>query len=162
MCVFIFHAGFLPVLTMGITEHEKQLIEKYTQEAFQLPRDEAIKKITMAYKHAQEMGNQFTIRACATNLGAMYISSGRKEDAEKGLKYLDEARPPDGCADSASNGDLFFNMGLAYEVLKSYKRANDYFEKAWSEYKKERDNLSMEIDTLKRLIKVKHMANIFP
>ena len=132
----------------------KQLIEKYTFEAARLSNYEALEKYDKAYTQAKKLGNAFTIRACAANLGAMYVSLGKKDEAEKGLKYLKEATPPEGMADGVSNGDLFFNFGLAYKVLGRFRAAGSSFQQALQEYRKERDNINMEIETLKQLIQV--------
>ncbi|KAK7486792.1 hypothetical protein BaRGS_00021939 [Batillaria attramentaria] len=139
---------------MRMDEHIKRHIEKYTDEASRLAQHEALKKYTMAYEQAKELGNPFTLRACSANLAAIHIKSGKAEDAEKGLRYLEEAVPPEGKTDGASNGDLYFNMGLACQVLRRFRDASSHFEKAWHEYKSERDNLAMEIDSLKRLVQV--------
>ena len=94
------------------------------------------------------------MRACQTNLGAAYIRLGRKEEAQKGLDLLAQAKPPDGVRDATSNGDLYFNQALGYQVLGRYREATHYLEQAWTDYHTERDNLGMEIETLKRLVQV--------
>ena len=139
---------------MRMDQHIKQLIEKYTFEAARLSHYEALERYNMAYAQAKELGNAFTIRACAANLGAMYVSLGKKAEAEKGLKYLKEATPPEGTADCVSKGDLFFNFGLAYKVLGRFREAGSSFKQALEEYEEERDNLNMKIETLKQLIQV--------
>ncbi|KAK7116635.1 tetratricopeptide repeat protein 24-like isoform X2 [Littorina saxatilis] len=137
---------------MRMDQHIKRLIEKYTIEASRLSGHGAIEKYSMAYAQAKELGNAFTLRACAANLGAAYVSLGKKEEAEKGIEHLKESIPPAGIVDCVSNGDLFFNIALGYEVAGRYREAGSYFEDALKEYKGERDNLNMEIDTLKRLV----------
>lgn len=148
--------------TMRMDQHIKQLIEKYTLEASRLSHYDALERYNMAYTQAKELGNAFTLRACAANLGAMYISLGTKAEAEKGLKYLKEATPPEGMADGVSNGDLYFNFGLAYEVLGRYREAAGSFKQALQEYRRERDNMNMEIETLKRLQQVHIVITVFP
>jgi hypothetical protein len=83
-----------------------------------------------------------------------YISLGTKEEAEKGIRYLQEAVPPEGTVDGVSNGDLYFNIALGCEVTGRHREAVGYLEKAYQEYKGERDNLTMELSTLKRLVQV--------
>ncbi|XP_076465655.1 uncharacterized protein LOC143297277 isoform X2 [Babylonia areolata] len=139
---------------MRMDEHIKRLIEKYTLEASKLSGHEAVERYEMAYSQAKELGNAFTIRACATNLGAAYISLGSKEEAEKGLSYLSEATPPEGVSDCVSKGDLYFNIGLGYEIIGRLERAQTNMERAWEEYRSERDNLAMEIGVLKKLIQI--------
>ncbi|KAL8588559.1 hypothetical protein ACOMHN_059513 [Nucella lapillus] len=135
-------------------EHIKRLIEKYTLEASRLPGEEAVERYEQAYTQAKELGNAFTLRACAANLGAAYISLGRKKEAQEGLEYLTEATPLQGVSDCVSNGDLYFNMGLGYEIVGLFERAYVTLERAWEEYRGERDNLSMEISVLKKLIQL--------
>lgn len=145
---------------MRMDQHIKKLIEKYTFEASRLSQYEALERYNMAYTQAKELGNAFTLRACAANLGAMYISLGKKEEAEQGLKYLREATPLEGMTDGVSNGDLYFNFGLAYEILGRYREAGSSLELAWKEYKGERDNVNMEVDTLKRLMQVRWLRTV--
>lgn len=144
---------------MRVEDTLKKQIEKYTLEASKIAQHEALEKYKQAYDKAVELHNDFTIRACATNIGAAYIRFGTPEKAKIGIRYLREAIPPDDKADGVSNGDLFFNMGLAYNIMHELQDATHYFERAFAEYKKERDNSEMVIMTLKKLVQVSIIAS---
>jgi hypothetical protein len=58
-------------LNMRMDQHIKRLIEKYTYEASRQSKYEALESYSLAYSQARELGNAFTLRACAANLGAM-------------------------------------------------------------------------------------------
>lgn len=66
--------------------------------------------------------------------------------AEKGLEYLQKAIPPHNQKDGRSNGDLYYNFGMAYEVMNSNSEAVKYYELAFEEYQSERDNVQMEAE----------------
>ncbi|GFO36181.1 tetratricopeptide repeat protein 24-like [Plakobranchus ocellatus] len=109
----------------------------------------ALEAFTNAYKSSQALGNHgYMQRACAFNLGALLLSMGRFND---GVHYLSLAKPNEGCKDGKSNGDLYFNFGLAYEGLKDNAESRRYFERALGEYRSERSNIKMEADTTRRI-----------
>lgn len=62
--------------------------------------------------------------------------------------------PSEGCSDGKSNGDLYFNFGLAYEGIKNLIESKHYFERALKEYKLEENNQKMEANTIHRLGKL--------
>jgi tetratricopeptide (TPR) repeat protein len=127
-------------------------VEKYSKQGTELLQaghlTSAVKAFKYAYKYAGDMDDEYMERACAFNLGAAYIAMGQ---GEKGLNILQKAVPSEERRDGRSNGDLYFNFGLGYEVTKNVHEAVRYFNKALDEYRLERDNLTMEIETLSKL-----------
>ena len=69
--------------------------------------------------------------------------------------------PPEGKHDGRSNGDLYFNYGLAHEGLKNWSESLQYFNKALKEYKLEQTNQKMETDTIQRLKKLAKDAGLY-
>ena len=120
-------------------------IDKYTQIGTDHLKQGQLEKALGAYKHAynksMQLNDDHTERTCAFNYGAVCIAL---EKPQKGLSLLQRAIPPSHQKDEKSNGDLYFNFGLAYENLQSLEEAAKYYELALEEYQNERDNFEME------------------
>ncbi|XP_061198246.1 tetratricopeptide repeat protein 24-like isoform X2 [Saccostrea echinata] len=128
-------------------------IEKFsklgTQDLQNNHLERALESFKYAYKRSKELDDDsYTERACAFNLGAVYIALG---DGKKGIEILNKALPPDNAREGRSNGDLFFNLGLGHEMTGNTEEAVRSYKKAFEEYKIERDNVQMEAETLEKL-----------
>lgn len=111
--------------------------------------ERALESFKYAFKRSRELEDDgYTERACAFNLGAVYIALG---NGKKGIEILNKALPPDNTREGRSNGHLFFNLGLGYENVGNSEEAVRNFKKALEEYKVERDNVQMEAETLEKL-----------
>ncbi|XP_063435380.1 uncharacterized protein LOC134716353 isoform X5 [Mytilus trossulus] len=143
-------------------------VEKYSKQGTELLQSghltSAVKAFKYAYRYAGDLDDEYMERACAFNLGAAYIAMGQ---GEKGLNVLQQAVPSEDRRDGRSNGDLFFNLGLGYETTKNIQESIRYFNKALEEYRYERDNLAMEIETLNKLailcttVQNHHLMNLY-
>ncbi|XP_062578947.1 tetratricopeptide repeat protein 24-like isoform X4 [Saccostrea cucullata] len=128
-------------------------IEKFsklgTQDLQNNHLERALESFKYAYKRSKELDDDsYTERACAFNLGAVYIALG---DGKKGIELLNKALPPDNAREGRSNGDLYFNLGLGHEMTGNTEEAVRSYKKALEEYKIERDNVQMEAETLEKL-----------
>ncbi|ELT87183.1 hypothetical protein CAPTEDRAFT_221882 [Capitella teleta] len=101
----------------------------------------ALKSFSKAYENSLPGKDESTIRACAFNLGAAYIALRKPKE---GLSLLQRAIPPPKAPDCRCNGDLFFNFGLAYELMPAPREAVKYFELSLEEYQTSSRDLKME------------------
>lgn len=104
--------------------------------------DLAIDHLANAYQLSRQLNDDVTERACAFNIGAAYITS---KQAEKGLDYLQRAVPPMNKRDGISNGDLFQNFAIGYEMLNKAEEMVHYFQLALQEYRQENLGPNLEI-----------------
>ncbi|KAH9499254.1 hypothetical protein Btru_003536 [Bulinus truncatus] len=105
-----------------------------------------------AYHCVMSLGKSgYMQRACAFNLGAALISSKK---ISEGLHYMQQAVPPEGQQDGKSNGDLYFNFGLAYKGLKKSKESEYFFKRALEDYRQEGSNIKMASSTIQLLEKI--------
>uniref|UniRef100_UPI00398EDDE3 tetratricopeptide repeat protein 24 n=1 Tax=Pristiophorus japonicus TaxID=55135 RepID=UPI00398EDDE3 len=86
----------------------------------------AFKKAFLISLEAREPGVR---RACAFNLGAAYVASGRPG---KGQDFLLRSQPAEG---SERPGDLHFNLGLAREGLGDPEGAAEHYRQALACYR---------------------------
>lgn len=116
-------------------------IDKYTQLGTAQLKEGHLEKAQKSYEHAYVRAtsgaDSFIERACAFNLAAVYIAVKK---VRQGLELLQKAIPPADEKDGASNGDLYFNFGLAYECLPNVEEAAKYYELSLEEYQSEKDN----------------------
>jgi tetratricopeptide (TPR) repeat protein len=91
----------------------------------------ALKHFSLAYEQSLPIKDDSTIRACAFNLGAAYVALRKPK---QGLSLLQRAIPPPKSSEAKCNGDLFFNFGLAYELLSVPIEAVKYYELSLEEY----------------------------
>ncbi|XP_070542083.1 uncharacterized protein [Ptychodera flava] len=119
---------------------------------------QAVEAFEQAYKRAEELDEGYALRGCAFNLGAVYIATGHPQ---RGIELLRKAVPPENTKDGSSNGDLFYNFGLAHDALHNYNEAIQNYEKAIDEYQKDK-NVSMEAETHCKLASVYQYLQKYP
>ena len=102
----------------------------------------ALDVFNKAFEHSLQLKDEFTIRVCAFNLGAVYIALRHPKE---GLAMLQKAIPPPQAKDASSNADLFYNFGLGYELLSADTEAVKYFELSLEEYQAQKDHAEMEV-----------------
>ncbi|XP_051901818.1 tetratricopeptide repeat protein 24 [Pristis pectinata] len=90
--------------------------------------EEALAAFKKAFLISLDTGDQSVQRACAFNLGAAYVASGRPA---KGLDFLLRSQPAEG---GERQGDLYFNLGIAHEGLGDVESAAEHYQQALAHY----------------------------
>ncbi|XP_077989063.1 uncharacterized protein LOC144443458 isoform X1 [Glandiceps talaboti] len=110
----------------------------------------AVEAFDKAYSQAIELNDDYTLRGCAFNLGAIYIATGQPQ---RGIELLEKAIPPENTKDGTSTADLYYNFGLAHDALHHHNQAIQSYERAALEYKDSK-NIAMEAETHSKLASV--------
>ncbi|KAI8501708.1 tetratricopeptide repeat [Branchiostoma belcheri] len=112
-------------------------------------QDKALQAFAAAYEKSVLLEEKYTERACAFNLGAVYIAMGQPQ---RGLELLQRALPQDDNEkEQQSNSDLYYNLGLGYDQMRRYDEAIRYYEQAIEAYGKDGGNPLMEGEALTKL-----------
>ncbi|KAG9489423.1 hypothetical protein GDO78_005412 [Eleutherodactylus coqui] len=88
----------------------------------------ALKTFKKAFILSCKIPEEKIQKACLFNLGATYICVGKPQ---KALKCLIKSRIH---GMKEGEGDLFFNIGVAYDDMREYGKAVRFYEKAINEY----------------------------
>ncbi|XP_059835919.1 tetratricopeptide repeat protein 24 isoform X3 [Hypanus sabinus] len=105
--------------------------------------EEALVSFKKAFLISLDTGEQGVQRACAFNLGAAYVASGRQA---KGLDFLLRSQPAEG---GERQGDLYFNLGIAHEGLGDLQSAAENYQQAVVHYQAQQSQ--GEADTCMKL-----------
>ncbi|XP_066271856.1 serine-rich adhesin for platelets-like [Branchiostoma lanceolatum] len=112
-------------------------------------QDKALQAFAAAYEKSVLLEEKYTERACAFNLGAVYIAMGQPQ---RGLELLLRALPSkDDENEQQSNSDLYYNLGLGYDQMRRYDEAIRYYEQAIEAYGKDGGNPLIEGEALTKL-----------
>ncbi|NWX48950.1 TTC24 protein, partial [Steatornis caripensis] len=87
---------------------------------------EAVGRFRRALLLSGGTGSPRRRRACAFNLGAAYVETGKPE---KGLEFLLQSQPSEG-EGGERLGDVYFSIGAAHEGLRDFPKALEYVGKA--------------------------------
>ena len=135
------------------------------RQAQQFDAAKAVEHFREAYVMSTKLNDDKLERECALNLGAAYLAEGKcalnlgaaensnkeaKEEAEKtaekkakdSLRYLHKATPENNNRQDLSDsyfGDLYFNKGMAHEMLGETEEALEMYDKGRDAYKNTRN-----------------------
>ncbi|XP_071965771.1 uncharacterized protein [Antedon mediterranea] len=101
-----------------------KLVQKGTSCIKEGHPDAAVSVFLKALGKAELINNRHSVRVCSCNLGGLYLLLG---DTQNALQYLEKSLPQNGVSyDSEAfylNGDVYYNFGLAYLMIKQYEKA---------------------------------------
>lgn len=110
-----------------------------------------------AFQLSKILEDDYTLRGCRFNLGACYVATGKPK---VGLKYLEQALPPDDFDDGRENfADLWYNIGIARHALNEINDAINAYKKAYDAYKEMATNKKLEAECLSKLAICYHLSN---
>ena len=141
------------------TDNVEALTRQGTELFEQGKLSQAIATFEATYRQATQLNDASCICNCAFNLGAVYIAN---RQPEKGLAMLNNALPCTTDGDNTLKADLYYNFGLAYELLGNREEAVKYLELALEEYHKEPDKTPTEADLAAKIADVYTNLNNAP
>nr|XP_034987793.1 tetratricopeptide repeat protein 24-like [Zootoca vivipara] len=122
--------GDQPVSQLGSVQAEMQRLLKSGICLFSSNEEgQALAAFKKAYRLSGSLPEPRSSQAkCLFNLGAAYIVTGKPQ---KGLKCLLKAKE---LGAEEEDGDLSFNVGAAYDDMREYAKAAEFYRKAIQEY----------------------------
>ncbi|XP_053221256.1 tetratricopeptide repeat protein 24-like [Podarcis raffonei] len=121
--------GDQPVSQLGSVQTEMQRLLKAGICLFSSNEEgQALAAFKKAYRLSGSLPEPRSKAKCLFNLGAAYIATSKPQ---KGLKCLLKAKE---LGAEEKDGDLSFNMGAAYDDMREYAKAAEFYGKAIQEY----------------------------
>ncbi|XP_064608558.1 uncharacterized protein LOC135472807 [Liolophura sinensis] len=122
-------------------ERKFKEVEKLAKQGAEFVKEGKLKKALTVYESAygytEDLGDEKARRACAFNVGAVYIALGFPEKGIEMLRVAERSSPNSLC--STPSGDLYFNLGVANESLQNMEQAINFYKQALELYDKEDD-----------------------